>query len=113
MGIWADGAASTGGIKVTIVNSTVFGNPQRGISATTSSGHAPTLMTLDRVTAANNGNAVTSVGTGANIRVGNSVITGNGTGVHTASGGVMRSYKNNQIFDNTVNGTPVTALALE
>ena len=44
--------------------------------------------------------------------IGNSVVTENSTGVATANGGTLQSYKNNQIDGNAANGTPITAIGL-
>jgi hypothetical protein len=63
-------------------------------------------MMLNHVVTANNlGEGVRSVGANAVVRIGNSVVTGNGTGLVVSGGGVIQSYGNNQINGNGVDGT--------
>jgi hypothetical protein len=47
-------------------------------------------------------------GGNAVVTIGNSTVTGNGTGVSNA-GGSLQSFKNNQIANNTADGTPIAA----
>jgi hypothetical protein len=47
-------------------------------------------------------------GSGVNVQIGGSTITGNGTGV---SGSGLVSFKNNQIGDDATDGTPINAFA--
>ncbi len=44
--------------------------------------------------------------------MGNSTVTGNGTGVSQTNGGVIGSYKNNNINANGADGTPLTQVIL-
>jgi hypothetical protein len=107
VGLRADSAGTSGAIDVSVVDSTATGAPYHGFVALGNGG--PVRMMLNRVTSSNNlGEGLRSVGAGALIRVGDSVVTGNGTGLVT-SGGVIQSYGNNQINGNTVDGaaTPV------
>jgi len=92
-GVQADGAGGGAAINVT-VNDSVLNSNVAGLQATT--GAAPTTMMVSRTTVANGGTGLSIAGAGATMRVGESVITGNSTGV---SGGVL-SYLNNQLNGN-------------
>ena len=111
VGVRADSAATTGVIWVTATDTTVAGAPFHGFAALGTGGQV--RMMLNRVVAANNlGEGLRSVGANAAIRIGSSVVTGNGTGLVVGSGGQILSYGNNQINGNTVDGT-ATAVALK
>jgi hypothetical protein len=104
IGIRADSAGTSGGIVVTVADSTAAGAPYHGFVALGGSG--PVRMMLNHVVTANNlGEGVRSVGANAVVRIGNSVVTGNGTGLVVSGGGVIQSYGNNQINGNGVDGT--------
>ena len=53
-------------------------------------------------------NGVLSSGGNSLVRIFNSSIFANATGVASAAGGVVRSYNNNAINGNAVDGTPIT-----
>ncbi len=98
-GIAADGSGGAAGINVTVRDSTVNGNSASGIvSVTTGAG---TGIMVANTTVANNAVGVQVSGSAAFLRIGQSQITGNGTGV---SGNVL-SYGNNQLNGNGVDGT--------
>jgi len=61
-------------------------------------------MVADSNISNNVNNGISAAGS-ATIRIGGTVIAGNGTGV---TGNTLRSYKNNQINGNTADGTPIT-----
>jgi hypothetical protein len=109
VGIRADSVGTSGAIDVTVTDTTATEAPFHGFVALGSGGAV--RMMLNRVTSANNaGEGLRSVGGNAVIRVGGSVVTGNGTGL-VVSGGQIQSYGNNQINGNTVDGSaPVIAL---
>jgi hypothetical protein len=106
-GLAADGTAGAAGINVTIRDSNVTGNTLSGIVAAT--GAVGTGVMIDRSTISNNGTGLLAAGAGAVVRVGNSDITGNGTG----ASGTISSYGTNQ-FDGNGGGvlTPLSAPAL-
>jgi len=111
VGIRADSAATTGAINVTITDTSASGAPYHGFVALGTGGII--RMMLNRVTSANNlGDGVRSVGAGAIVRIGSSVVTGNGTGLVGSGGGQLQSYGDNQIDSNTVDGT-ATQVALK
>jgi hypothetical protein len=57
------------------------------------------------VTAFNGVGVTASAGT---LRIGNSTITANVTGVSATGTGTLRTYKTNQINGNATDGTPIT-----
>jgi hypothetical protein len=92
-------------LKVTVTDSTIVGNARGGIL--TSSSSVPSQLMLKNIVVANNdGPGVSNSGAAASTRIGDSVVTGNTTGVENV-GGSFTSYKNNQIRLNTVDGTPL------
>jgi hypothetical protein len=109
-GLDADG--SNGGfLSVSVADSLASGNVNSGIIAETSSGR--TIMMVDRTKSSNNGTyGLKADGANAELIVGSSVISGNGTGVVIKNGATLLSYQDNRIDLNAVNGTPLRALAL-
>jgi hypothetical protein len=105
-GVVANGALG-GNYNVIVRDSSLSSNTQAGFSG--SSGAAVTAAMLTRVTLMNNGTGIQSTGSPA-IRVGQSDITGNGTGVT----GTVSSYGTNQLNGNGTDGalTPIPAPAL-
>lgn len=111
-GLVFDGAGNTGTMYASVIDSTVFGNAGAGIVATAPVGGGIVRLKLDGVTSANNNaQGILANGPNARIIIGNSLITDNTIGVQ-ASGGTIRSFKNNQIIDNSSDGTPLTAVSL-
>jgi len=97
--------STSGGITMTVRESTLANNRGSGINST--SGNAIVLM-VDRATISNNfQNGVVSSGGNSLVRINASAISGNATGVSSVAGGVLRSYKNNAINGNGVDGTPI------
>jgi hypothetical protein len=90
-GIAADGTGSTGGINMTISDGEVAGNRQDGIIATTPGGGAPIGVTVKNTKWVNNNIGIRSVGTGVTVRVSDSTIIGNGTGLTFGFGGALLS----------------------
>jgi hypothetical protein len=80
-GIAADGSNSTGGINMTIADSMIGGNSQDGIIATTPSGGAPIGVMVTNTESVNNAIGIRSIGPNVTVRVENSKVIGNGTGV--------------------------------
>jgi len=93
--------AATAGVFLTVNHSSVSHNRGGGIAA---QGGAQVMVTNTTVID-NSSTGVSSVGTSL-VRINNSTIFGNQTGV--GGGGNLRSYKNNAINGNGVDGTPVT-----
>ena len=97
--------STSGTVVMTVRESTLANNRGSGINSIAGNG---ILLMLDRDTISNNlQNGVISSGRNSIVRINASAIMGNGTGVSSAAGGVVRSYKNNAINGNAVDGTPI------
>lgn len=111
LGIQTDGTGSTGGIHLTVTDSTVSGNANAGIHALTPAGGANPSNFANRVVSAANGTGYLADGSGALVFMNNSVATANSTGVSAVNGGLTFSYKNNAINNNlTADGTPTNQI---
>jgi hypothetical protein len=76
-----------------------------GINSTATN---PINVMVDRTTIDNNSqNGILSSGASSIVRISNSVLINNAAGVASAGGGVLKSYKNNAINGNGVDGTPI------
>jgi hypothetical protein len=103
-GIVLNGGA--GSVDMVVRNSVLDTNTGDGIAVTTTANHAG--ATIDRTLLAFNGVGLALNGAQAIARIGNSTVTGNGTGM-VAGTGTLQSFKNNQIAGNNPDGTPITA----
>ncbi len=103
-GLAADGTGGASSVNVTIRDSTATGNTLAGIIGATAAVSTGVMVT--RTAASNNGIGLQTVGAGANMRVGQSEITGNGTGVS----GTVFSYVTNELNGNGSDGT-LTAIS--
>jgi len=102
-GIIADG--SNGTIQASIRNSIVSGFTGNGIWAL--GGSNAVNVTLDDVTVSGNKQVgLLAQGANAQIRTGNSTITGNATGMQGSGGGAVVSFGDNRNYGNVVNGAP-------
>jgi hypothetical protein len=102
-GVVANSASGT--VTMSVRDSTIANNTNNGVTSLATS--LVNLM-IDRATISNNlGTGVLSSGASSGVRLNNSMVTGNGTGVATAAGGILKSYKNNAINGNGVEGTPI------
>jgi hypothetical protein len=106
--VYGIGLNSAGGLVVgTMRHSLVSSNSVSGLVAF--GGGSPILWSVDASSIMNNSSyGVQSIGSGVNLQIGGSTITGNGTGVNGA--GIV-SFKNNQIGGNATDGTPLPAFA--
>jgi hypothetical protein len=108
-GIFVDNSGG-GAVNLSVRDSLVTGSSNVGIVVATPGPGATAL--LDRTTVNSSFNVgVAASGAAAIVRIGNSTIYGNVTGVAAFSGASIRSYKNNQINGNGTDGTPLTAEA--
>jgi hypothetical protein len=99
LGIRTIGSPTTS--NVVISDSTFVGNSSGILNS------GSTVM-VSRVVSANNSNqGILNGNTGATVRVGDSVVSGNVTGISNGSGSFLTTYKNNQIRGNTTDGTPL------
>ena len=103
-GIAVDGSTSTGGINMTIADSFSSGNSQDGIVATTSGGGAPIGVMVKNTKSLNNGFGIRSLGPNVTVRVSNSAVIGNVTGLASGSGGALLSFGNNEVRANGADG---------
>jgi len=95
-------SGANGVVNMIVRDSVVDTGTSHGISITSAGNHAG--GTVDGTMVAFNGGTGLNVSGGGAIGViGNSTVTGNATGV----AGNTLSYKNNQIFGNTADGTPI------
>jgi hypothetical protein len=105
--VYGIGMNSTGGVVVgTLRHSTISGSNVSGLVAF--GGGSPIFWTVDGSTIMNNPSfGIQTLGSGVNLQIGTSTITGNGTGV---SGPGITSYKDNHISGNASDGTPIPAV---
>jgi hypothetical protein len=97
-GIAADGAGGSTGINVAIDSSDITGNVLAGVVSTT--GAVGTGIMVMRSTVSHNGTGFQTSGAGANIRVGEALVTGN----INATSGTVNSYSSNQVNGNGNDG---------
>ena len=99
--------SASGIVVMSVRDSTLANNRGNGISAT--AGTTISLMVERNTINTNFQNGVLSNGANSLVRIFSSSIFGNVlAGVASAGGGAVRSYKNNAINDNVVDGTPIT-----
>jgi hypothetical protein len=110
-GIFVDGSGGGGAVNLSVRDSLVTGSSNAGIVVATP-GPAVSAL-IDRTSVSSSFNVgVAASGAAATVRIGNSTIYGNVTGVAAFSGATLRSYKNNQINGNGTDGTPLAAEGL-
>lgn len=102
-------------VTLTVANSIISNNGGRIIANTGGAGSPARVMIVDSTIASNTNAGLSSSGGGAVVRISNVAITGNATGVNTASGASTNSYGNNHIDGNTadVAGTAIAIIAPE
>ncbi|MPZ56725.1 MAG: hypothetical protein GEU91_09570 [Rhizobiales bacterium] len=99
------------GSKQVFISDCTIANNRHGILARPGNGNA--LVFLDRVTVEGNlRDGVRSQGSGATVRLNNSTITHNGTGLARMNGGRLISFGNNAIRDNDTDGAPTATQPL-
>ena len=110
VGLRADGTDASP-LRVSVTDSQASGNIYNGFFAKTTNGKV-TMMIQHSIAANNGANGARADGALAKLVLGESVISGNVTGVSTANGGTLLSYQDNRIDLNGTDGWPVTSLAL-
>jgi hypothetical protein len=102
---------SGGGTASAIVRDSVV----RGIFVTDDGGKGSVSALLDRTASAQltGGTGILAVGKKAKVRLNQSVVTKNKTGLDAVSGGSIESFGNNVIRDNTTDGSPTTTVGLK
>jgi hypothetical protein len=123
-GIIVDGTRSTmAAVNVTVLDSMVVGSKIHGILAQTSAGKARVSVFIDHsVVSGNLDTGVKADGPGVvagspssvNVRISDSTITLNGTGVSASARDMLHSFKNNRLSGNTNDDMSlVTPLSLQ
>jgi len=79
-------------------------NLNDGIIATTPAGGAPIGVMVTNTKSLNNGFGIRSLGPNVTVRVKNSDVIGNVTGLGFSGGGALQSYGNNSVDANATNG---------
>ncbi len=104
-GISVNSTGNTGaGITVVMEDSEVVGNDQ-GVTVASAVGTATIGMMIHGSTIANNGGfGIVANGSVITIRVGDTSITGNATGIATAGGAIINSFGTNRLFGNPTVG---------
>jgi hypothetical protein len=97
-GVRADATATTGTVKVTIEGSSISGNTNDGATSIANSVAGSVVMINKSVIAYNTSTGI--VANGAIVQLGESVVTGNATGVNSVNAAIFNSYKNNSINGN-------------
>ena len=110
-GIDAAVTGTSAGNTISINRSAIVHSADNAINGATNA-NALNIM-IDDVTMANNLRGIIMTGAGGQVRIGDSLLTHNGTAVSASGGSVIQSYKNNQIDFNTNNGTPIPAATPE
>ncbi len=106
-----DGAASTGSLLATVSNSEASGGVE-GVSALTVSGKAGPIVQLVNCRISNNSFfGIVSDGPGAIVLASQTSVFANGTGLHVANGGLLKSYGDNTVGLNNVDGSFTETLA--
>jgi hypothetical protein len=102
-GILVDSTASTGtGLFVSVENSIVSGQSGNGIKALQPVGGQGILVTIDSSNVSNNSAVgLLGDGTGATMRVGDTTIAGNATGISRLNSSQIKSYGDNRLNGNT------------
>ena len=100
------GILISGQVKASIRDS-VFTNNNIGVNVGGSAMSSTNVM-LSRVHVVNNSIFGIRVN-GATVRMGESIVTGNGTGLSVVGGGTLGSYKTSQVHGNSTDGNPTGA----
>ena len=109
-GILFTGQATDGSITATVRDSVSAGNGNTGIFADAFGGDT-TVVTVDRSAAVNNGTGIFA--NGATIRIGDSTVSGNTTGLSTINGGTIASYGTNKVDGNGTDGAPTSTILMK
>jgi len=98
-------ATTAGFVKVSVKDTTFTNIGGPAVYATSAAGYA--RLYLDNVTAVNNNYGLWANGAQSIAWLGSSTIAGNAIGVQRTNSGNIQSYKDNYIFNNTTEGTPL------
>ncbi|HRD29947.1 MAG TPA: hypothetical protein PLO65_16745 [Caulobacter sp.] len=112
-GLKLDTTGNTGtGINAMVTSSDFSGGGIGVAVVTPPSTTSATLMLTNSTVSQNTNFGIISNGATATVRVGNTVVTGNGTGLLAGGTGVLSTYGDNMVDGNTTNGvfSPSTAI---
>jgi hypothetical protein len=114
-GLLMDGTVTTvAQFGAILRNSIVAANKSIGVSIVATAGKAQTFVIIDRVAITGSATGIQSTGTGADVDLGSSVVTNNGTGLSFTAPAEIRSYQTNELRSNiTTNGTSSSTLQVE
>lgn len=103
------------GRSVVAVRDSVFsGNSTFGLAVVGTADYS--IVSVDGAQFANNGHGATvgagvySSGALGEVQLANSLITNNEIGLRVLTGGIIRSFGNNRVFDNDTNGAPTATI---
>lgn len=103
-GIVIDGRTTTGSNNVTVRNSTIGGSSAFGLNAIDSGGGSTDVM-IEGSSLSNNGSqGVVANGANTRVRMRDSTVSGNATGLIAIAGGSLISHGGNVVAGNTANG---------
>jgi hypothetical protein len=106
VGIRADTTGAVGAIIAINVSESFLADNGAGVLAKAPAGTGTISLAVDNTTVTqNSGNGILANGSGATVRVGGSLISGNATGVQTLNAATISSYGNNHLNGNTTDGT--------
>jgi hypothetical protein len=105
VGVKVDSTGGTGTVNLMVVDSIVAGSGNSNIAAFTTPGTGTANVMINRTSLSASALGLRSDGATTTIRIGDSEIFGNVTGVVTANGGQLLSYGDNQLNGNTADGT--------
>ena len=94
------GATSVAGVNATIDNSSISGNTNGLVVNTPAGTMNVNVMLVNSAVSNNSGTGLLASGATARIRVGTTVVTGNGTGVSFGGGASVNTYGNNRLNGN-------------
>jgi hypothetical protein len=110
-GVSADGGSGTGLIEMTVNASVASGGSQTGFSATSpATGGATPVINIFGSTAFGNGTGINAAGPKSNVLISGSTIFDNLTGLGATNGGNILSYGNNDVLQNSTDGSPTASV---
>lgn len=106
IGLNINTSGNTGAATEVMVESGQFDGSNQGVVVQTPPGASGALMMLVNSTVASNGGfGILGNGAGASVRIGNTAIFGNTTGVSAAGGSALLSYGDNRLNGNGTDGS--------
>jgi hypothetical protein len=113
-GIYALGTGATGLITAVIKDSFIANNVSNGVSLISQPGSAQVSITMDHSSSVGNGqDGILAQGSNVFGVLTEATVIGNfGSGLHSASGGNIFSYKNNALVGNVTEGSPTAFVSL-